>query len=203
MKVKLTWIYVPSDLLPHEEKDDDNDMEVIADGILEEFEKGGEKEELTIDEKILISASLLSSRIIEDLPSNLSYFLGRWGGKYFSGDVSGALGEIIVYTILEEKFRVKFLDILPLREVKFMGMLTDTFIHIGKYEKLKEFLGDKEGKSLLFVNVRSSVNFDRTTVRKNLIKDLVTSENLRYPDNYSLLSYIFGDGNIMMVVVKP
>ncbi|BDC18292.1 hypothetical protein [Acidianus sp. HS-5] len=203
MKVKITWIYIPSDLLPHDEKDDDKDMEVVADGILEEFEKGGEKEELTIDEKTLIPASILSSRIIEDLPSNLSYFLGRWGGKYFSGDVSGALGEIIVYAVLEEKFGVKFLDILPLREVKFMGMLTDTFIHIGKYEKLKKFVGDKEGKALLFVNIRSSVNFDKGTTRKNLMKDLTTSENLRYPDNYSLLSYVFGDGNVMMVVIKP
>jgi len=202
VKVKLTWVYVPSDLLPHDEKDDDNDMEVIADGILEEFEKG-EKEDLEIDERILIPASILSSRIIEDLPSNLSYFLGRWGGKYYSGDISGALGEIIVYTILEEKFGVKLLDILPLREVKFMGMITDTFIHIGKYEKLKEFLGDKDGKSLLFVNVRSSVKFDKATVRKNITKDLITSESLRYPDNYSLLSYVFGDGNIMMVVVRP
>lgn len=202
MKVKITWIYVPSDLLPHDERDDNDDVEVIADAILEEFEKG-EKEELVINEKVLIPASILSSRIIEDLPSNLSYFLGKWGGKYFSGDISGALGEIIVYTILEEKFGVKLFDILPLREVKFMGMITDAFIRVGKYEKLKEFLGDKSGKSLLFVNVRSSVKFDRSTARKNITKDLITSENLRYPDNYSLLSYVFGDGNVMMVVVRP
>lgn len=201
MKLKISWLRIPSDLIPHESNESERDLEVVAEAIVDAYEESP-LEEFEVDEKLLLFSSIFSSRIIGDLPSNLIYVYGRWGGKYFSGDISASLAESIVYSVLEGKFGVKLTDILPLRQVKFKGLITDTFINIEKYPKLKEFLGAEEG-GLLLVNARSMLAYDRRLLARHIAKDLVTSENVRYPDNYSLLSYLIELSKLFMLVVYP
>ncbi|ARM75041.1 hypothetical protein [Acidianus manzaensis] len=199
MKLKISWLKIPSDLIPHESNENE-DLDVVAEGIVETLEQN-QNENFELDDKLLIISSIYSSRIIEDLFSNTSYLLGRWGGKYYSGDISASIGEAIVYSFLEQRFSIKLTDIIPLRQVKFQGIITDTFINIEKYPKLKEFLDTEKGT--LYTNIRSMIKYDRRTLAKNISKDIIISENLRYPDNYSLLSYLIEMKNLYLVVITP
>lgn len=200
MKLKISWIRIPSDLIPHDSNENENDLEVISEGIVDAFEQSS-AEEFEIDDKLLIFTGIFASRMVENLQSNISYVFGRWGGKYFSGDISASLAESIVYSILEQKFGVELTDILPLRQVKFKGIIPDTFFSIEKYPKLQEFLNTEKG--LLCVNIRSMLTYDKRLLARNILKDIVVSENIRYPDNYSLLSYLIELNKLLMLVVYP
>ncbi|AWR96562.2 hypothetical protein DFR86_02690 [Acidianus sulfidivorans JP7] len=200
MKLKTSWLRISSDIIPHDSNDSVEDLDVVSKGIVEALENSN-KEDFELDEKILIFTNIFTSRIIENLDSNISYYLGKWGGKYFSGDISASLGEAIAYAFLEQKFDIKITDILPLRQVKFQGIVTDTYLKIEKYPKIKEFLGAENG--ILFINTRSMMTYDKNLLSRNISKDLIISENLRYPDNYSLLSYLIGVNTLYLVVITP
>lgn len=196
---------MPSDLLPHTDKDSNSDLNEVVNCILDEFENREYFEEIEIDPKLINILGIFSGRIVEGIADNLiDYYDGRWSGKLFSGDISATLGESLTYAILYTKFNVDISKIIPLRIVKYLGISPDTIINLNNNEKLVEFLGATKS-SILLVNSRSSINYNRYLIAENIKKDILNLENLRYPDNYSLLSYIMNYNGLssLMLVINP
>ncbi len=205
MKIRLYWIDIPSDLLPHTEKDSSSDLKVVVNSILDEFESRDYFEEIEIDPKLINIMGIFSGRIIEGLSDNLfDYYDGRWAGKLFSGDISAALGESFTYAILDVKFDIDISKIIPLRIVKYLGISPDIIIDIDSNKKLRDFLGATK-PSILLVNSRSSIRYNRYLLAENISKDILNLEDLRYPNNYSLLSYIMNYNGLssLMLVIRP
>ncbi|WP_338601416.1 hypothetical protein V6M85_00065 [Sulfolobus tengchongensis] len=205
MKLKISWIEVDQDLIPHSELDSANDLKYVSNEILEAFEIGGYSEEIELDEKLLlIIASVYSSKLIPDIHKAIKiYELGRWG-KLLSGDVVTVIGETLTYALLVQLFDVKIEDVLPLRNVKYLGTIVDLAINIEKYEKLREFLNAKRGT--LFVDAKATMSYKRSYILSRLSHSLVALESLRYPDNYALLSYIIKYNNQLYdlgVIIRP
>jgi hypothetical protein len=205
MKIRLYWIDISSDLLPHTEKDSSSDLKVVVNSILDEFESRDYFEEIEIDPKLINIMGIFSGRIIEGLSDNLfDYYDGRWAGKLFSGDISAALGESFTYAILDVKFDIDISKIIPLRIVKYLGISPDIIIDIDSNKKLRDFLGATK-PSILLVNSRSSIRYNRYLLAENISKDILNLEDLRYPNNYSLLSYIMNYNGLssLMLVIRP
>ncbi|MEM0122671.1 MAG: hypothetical protein QXG79_04755, partial [Saccharolobus sp.] len=53
MKLRLSWIQISQDLLPHSDMDSETDLKTVTDAILDTFEIGGYSEEYELDEKII------------------------------------------------------------------------------------------------------------------------------------------------------
>ncbi|AWR93427.1 hypothetical protein [Acidianus brierleyi] len=205
MKIKLYWISIDSDILPHTDKDSNSDLNEVVNCILDEFESRDYFEELEIDPKLITILGIFSGRIVEGIADNLiDYYDGRWSGKLFSGDISATLGESLTYAILYTKFDIDISRIIPLRIVKYLGVSPDTIISSDNNKKLVEFLGITKS-AILLVNSRSSINYNRYITAENIKKDILNLENLRYPDNYSLLSYVMNYNGLssLMLVIKP
>ncbi|QXJ32988.1 hypothetical protein [Saccharolobus shibatae] len=204
MKLKISWIELSQDLLPHSDLDSAEDLKLVSNEILEAFEIGGYSEELELDDKILAVTSVFSSKLLQDIPKSIKiYEMGRWG-KLLSGDVVTVIGETITYALLNQLFGISINDILPFRNVKFLGTISDLAINIEKYDKLRKFLNAKNG--LLFVEAKATMTFRRSQIVNTISKSLVTIENLRYPDNYGLISYVVKYNNQlydMMILIKP
>ncbi|EZQ01757.1 MULTISPECIES: hypothetical protein [Acidianus] len=198
--MRVTWIDVYSDMIPHFKRDSDKDLQVVVNGIIQTYEEeGGRTEEVTIDPHLVTIAGFFSSRNIEGIGFNYPYHANSW--KYMSGDISGSLGEAITSVLMDVKFGIGITDVVRMRVSKFMGILTDMVIEVNKYPKLIDFLG-KEG--LVFMNTRSSVFYKKDYLKRGLEKDLISSEILRYPDNFSLLFYVFlNEDKVLGVVVRP
>jgi len=163
------------------------------------------KRQIEIDPKLINVLGIFSGRIVEGIADNLiDYYDGRWSGKLFSCDISATLGESLTYAILYTKFNIDISKIIPLRIVKYLGISPDTIINLNNNEKLVEFLGATKS-SILLVNSRSSINYNRYLIAENIKKDILNLENLRYPDNYSLLSYIMNYNGLssLMLVINP
>ncbi|ACP38133.1 hypothetical protein [Saccharolobus islandicus] len=204
MKLKISWIELSQDLLPHSDLDSAEDLKLVSNEILEAFEIGGYSEELELDDKILTVTSVFSSKLLQDISKSIKiYEMGRWG-KLLSGDVVTVVGETITYALLNQLFGISINDILPFRNVKFLGTISDLAINIEKYDKLRKFLNAKNG--LLFVEAKATMTFRRSQIVNTISKSLVTIENLRYPDNYGLISYVVKYNNQlydMMILIKP
>ncbi|AAK41060.1 hypothetical protein SULI_09305 [Saccharolobus solfataricus] len=204
MKLKISWIELSQDLLPHSDLDSPEDLKLISNEILEAFEIGGHSEEIELDDKILTITSIFSSKLLQDIPKSIRiYEMGRWG-KLLSGDVVTVIGETITYALLNQLFNISINDILPFRNVKFLGTISDLAINIEKYDTLRKFLNAKSG--LLFVEAKATMTFRRSQIVNTISKSLVTIENLRYPDNYGLISYIIKYNNQLydlMILIKP
>ncbi|ACP35482.1 conserved hypothetical protein [Sulfolobus islandicus Y.G.57.14] len=204
MKLKISWIELSQDLLPHSDLDSAEDLKLVSNEILEAFEIGGYSEELELDDKILAVTSVFSSKLLQDISKLIKiYEMGRWG-KLLSGDVVTVVGETITYALLNQLFGISINDILPFRNVKFLGTISDLAINIEKYDKLRKFLNAKNG--LLFVEAKATMTFRRSQIVNTISKSLVTIENLRYPDNYGLISYVVKYNNQlydMMILIKP
>ncbi|MCH4814978.1 MAG: hypothetical protein QXY87_04100 [Saccharolobus sp.] len=204
MKLKISWIELSQDLLPHSDLDSAEDLKLVSNEILEAFEIGGYSEELELDDKILAVTSVFSSKLLQDIPKSIKiYEMGRWG-RLLSGDVVTVVGETITYALLNQLFGISINDILPFRNVKFLGIISDLAINIEKYNKLRKFLNAKNG--LLFVEAKATMTFRRSQIVNTISKSLVTIENLRYPDNYGLISYVVKYNNQlydMMILIKP
>lgn len=194
--MKISWISVPSEVLPHDNSDSEGDMDAVSSAIADALIQSMPSEIIDLDPVKLNIASLLSSRLIEGIPLNLQE--KRWGGKYYSGDLSASLGETMAFALLERKFDVKFVDVIPLRQVKYLGYSPDAIIEIERYPKLLEFVG---GKGLLILNARGSYKWSRSWLVRNLRRDLVQVEKMRYPDNFGLLTYFYRDNEWKMMVV--
>jgi len=204
VKLKISWIELSQDLLPHSDLDSAEDLKLVSNEILEAFEIGGYSEELELDDKILTVTSVFSSKLLQDISKSIKiYEMGRWG-KLLSGDVVTVVGETITYALLNQLFGISINDILPFRNVKFLGTISDLAINIEKYDKLRKFLNAKNG--LLFVEAKATMTFRRSQIVNTISKSLVTIENLRYPDNYGLISYVVKYNNQlydMMILIKP
>jgi hypothetical protein len=204
VKLKISWIELSQDLLPHSDLDSAEDLKLVSNEILEAFEIGGYSEELELDDKILAVTSVFSSKLLQDISKLIKiYEMGRWG-KLLSGDVVTVVGETITYALLNQLFGISINDILPFRNVKFLGTISDLAINIEKYDKLRKFLNAKNG--LLFVEAKATMTFRRSQIVNTISKSLVTIENLRYPDNYGLISYVVKYNNQlydMMILIKP
>ncbi|MEM3999526.1 MAG: hypothetical protein QXW86_01765, partial [Saccharolobus sp.] len=137
MKLKISWIELSQDLLPHSDLDSAEDLKLVSNEILEAFEIGGYSEELELDDKILAVTSVFSSKLLQDIPKSIKiYEMGRWG-RLLSGDVVTVVGETITYALLNQLFGISINDILPFRNVKFLGIISDLAINIEKYNKLR------------------------------------------------------------------
>ncbi|QKQ99565.1 hypothetical protein GWK48_03405 [Metallosphaera tengchongensis] len=200
MRLKISLIEISSEVIPHHLNESDDDISTVSHLLVEALTKGMPSEVVDIDEGKVFMASLLSSRLIEGIPYNLDP--SRWGGKYYSGDVSATIGETLTYAFLEEKFDVKFTDIVPLRQVKYLGYSPDALVDAGKSPTLLTYLG---GKGFLFINARGSFRWSQNWLTRNLVRDLIQVEKIRYPDNYGLLSYVYRDEgwNLAGVVIRP
>ncbi|MCG3108258.1 hypothetical protein L3N51_00539 [Metallosphaera sp. J1] len=200
MQLKISWADLPSEVIPHSSNDSDEDMDVVSSALIDTLIQNMPSEIVELDPGRIIMASLLSSRLVSGI---IDYLEGRrWGGKYYSGDVSATLGETMAYAVLEKKFDVKFLDVIPLRQVKYLGFSPDAMIDVNKYPKLLSFLG---GKGLLFLNARGSYKWSQAWLMRNLKRDLIQVEKVRYPDNFAMLTYLYRDEEwkMMMVVIRP
>lgn len=80
MKLKISWIELSQDLLPHSDLDSAEDLKLVSNEILEAFEIGGYSEELELDDKILTVTSVFSSKLLQDISKSIKiYEMGRWG----------------------------------------------------------------------------------------------------------------------------
>ncbi len=204
MNLKISWIEINQELLPHSDLDSEDDLNTISNEILEAFEVGGYSEEVQLDEKIILVASTFTSKLIGDIPKIIKiYELGRWG-KLFSGDTIAVIGESITYALLIQLFNIDIVDLVPFRNVKYLGTISDLAINIEKYDKLKKFLGADKG--ILFVNARATMIYKRSYIAKRIAESLTAIENVRYPDNYGLISYVIKYNQELYdlcIIVKP
>ncbi|BBL47516.1 hypothetical protein MJ1HA_1617 [Metallosphaera sedula] len=200
VQLKISWVDLPSDAIPHSNKDSDGDLDVISSALADTLVQNMPSEIVELDPGKIMMASLLSSKLVTGVLGHLDE--RRWGGKYYSGDISASLGETMAYALLEKKFEVKFLDIIPLRQVKYLGFSPDAVIDVSKYPKLISFLG---GKGLLFLNARGSYRWSQAWLHRNLRRDMVQVEKVRYPDNFAILTYLYRDQEwkMMAVVIRP
>jgi len=200
MKLNVSWVEIPSEVIPHTNRDSDGDLDVIAVGVVEAFEREGVSEVVEIDPGKVVMAGILTSRMVED--PFLYLDSKRWGGKYFSGDVSASLAEVMAFALLEAKFGVKLTEVLPMRHVKYLGFTPDGVVDAKLYPKLISFLG---GKGALYINTRGTMRWSPSWIIRNLRRDLIQVEKVRYPDAYAMLMYLVRErGWRMMVgVVKP
>nr|WP_238842140.1 hypothetical protein [Sulfolobus sp. E11-6] len=130
MRLKISWIELSQDLLPHSDLDSKEDLKFISNEILEAFEIGGYSDEIELDDKILEITSIFSSKLVNDILRSIQiYEKGRWG-KLLSGDIVTVIGETITYALLNQLFDVSINDILPFRGVKFLGIISDLVINI-------------------------------------------------------------------------
>nr|WP_238842141.1 hypothetical protein [Sulfolobus sp. E11-6] len=56
------------------------------------------------------------------------------------------------------------------------------------------------------MEAKATMTYRRSQVVNTILKSLVTIENLRYPDNYGLISYIIRYNNQLydlMILIKP
>jgi hypothetical protein len=203
VEVKIKWASLNSSEIPMDKKNTEEDLKEFAKGVASKLEKE-RGETLGLDLKLLHPLGIFSGRILEGIAENIKGYGVRWAGKLFSGDVSSAIGETITYAVLDTKFKVDVSSLVPFRLVKYLGIVPDLVIPLAEYEELKDFLRAK-GNELLLVNSRSMVRFSLSTLVSNLVKDLSVTEVLRYPDNFSLLSYVTYNEGIkdLMVVVRP
>ncbi len=206
MNLKISWIEIQQDILPHTDTDSEKDLEFLANEILEAYEIGGISEEIELDDKLFTITTALTSKLTSsaDIPKIIElYRLGKWG-KLLSGDISSVIGESVAYTLLIQKFNVSIKDILPFRNVKYTKTITDLVINIEKYPKLREFL--KADRGLLFVNARATMSYKRSYILKRLIESISIIENVRYPDHFGLVSYIVklnDEYHNICVIIRP
>lgn len=205
VRIKTLTLSVNGDLLPHG-KNEINDYLTIAGYLFEVFEDNYKvAENIDIKESSLIFASLLSSKVIEDLPEIImAYKLGRWGSKMFSGDIAGSIAETLTYAIIHEKYDIPFDKIIPLRPVKYIGVISDSVVDLTSSKKLQEELGSPKG--LLFINSRSAMVYHPSTIMRRIAHSLQNLEVARYEDNYGLLSLVLRYDNELydyLIIVKP
>ncbi|MEM4041706.1 MAG: hypothetical protein QXD91_00565 [Saccharolobus sp.] len=204
MKLRVSWIQISQELLPHSDMDSETDLKTVTDAILDTFEIGGYSEEYELDEKIIQITTAFFSKTVSDIPKLIrAYELNKWG-KTLSGDISTVIGESITYSLLIQLFNINIKDLLPFRNVKYLATISDLAINIEKYEKLKKFLNAKNG--ILFVNARATMSYRRYYIAKKLSESLISLETIRYPDNYGLISYIIKYDNQLYdlgIIIRP
>ncbi len=203
MEVRLRWEFLDSNALPRDRGQTEKDLRAVAEAVASNLQKSSE-EKVDVDLKMLYPLGVMSGKMLEGVVENVSAYGMRWAGKLFSGDVSAVLGETITYAVLDAKFKVDVSSLVPLRLVKYLGVVPDLVVPLADYKELRGFLGAK-GDEMLLVNSRSMVTFSYPTLVKNLMRDLSVTEVLRYPDNFSLLSYVTYDDGVkdLIVVVRP
>ncbi|MCY0860011.1 MAG: hypothetical protein OWQ54_06225 [Sulfolobaceae archaeon] len=205
MRIKTLTLKLDSDILPHS-KNEVDDYDIISEYLLQVFEDNVDyAEDIDINEPSLIFASILSSRMIEGIPESVvSYKLGKWGSKLYSGDVAGNIAEIITYALLHQRYSIPFDKIIPLRPVKYLGIITDGIVDISISKRLQEELDTNKG--LLFINTRSSMIYNHSAMLRRISTSLKNLEVARYQDNYGLLSLVLrysGEIYDYLVFVKP
>lgn len=205
MNVKVIKYTIDSNQIPRKKGEETKLLNLCRD-ILNYFERNiNNAEIINIDYITILAASIFSSKIVNGiLESIYEYILGKWDGKQFSGDVSAVIGQSIGFALLESLFDIPLTEIIPLRNVKYLGLVSDTVINIGKYEKLKKFLGVDRG--ILFFNSRSTTTYRRNYVIDKLMKSILNIETMRYPSHYGLISYsIFHNKEIfaLLTVINP
>jgi len=205
MNVKVIKYTIDSNQIPRKKGEETKLLNLCRD-ILNYFERNMNNAEIiNVDYITILAASIFSSKIVNGiLESIYEYILGKWDGKQFSGDVSAVIGQSIGFALLESLFDIPLTEIIPLRNVKYLGLVSDTVINIGKYEKLKKFLGIDRG--ILFFNSRSTTAYRRNYVIDKLMKSILNIETMRYPSHYGLISYsIFHNKEIfaLLTVINP
>jgi len=205
MNVKVIKYTIDSNQIPRKKGEEAKLLNLCRD-ILNYFERNiNNAEIINIDYITILAASIFSNKIVNGiLESIYEYILGKWDGKQFSGDVSAVIGQSIGFALLESLFDIPLTEIIPLRNVKYLGLVSDTVINIGKYEKLKKFLGVDRG--ILFFNSRSTTTYRRNYVIDKLMKSILNIEIMRYPSHYGLISYsIFHNKEIfaLLTVINP
>ncbi|MEM4139368.1 MAG: hypothetical protein QW250_07535, partial [Sulfolobaceae archaeon] len=162
-------------------------------------------EVVKIDIASLFAASILSNKMVNGIIESIyEYILGKWNGKQFSGDVSAVIGQSIGFALLEALFDIPITEIIPLRNIKYLGLTTDAIIEIEKYEKLKKFLNVDKG--VLFFNSRATSSFKKNYIIDKLMKSILNIEIMRYPSHYGLISYSVltnQDLLILLTLIKP
>jgi len=205
MNVRVIKYTIDSNQIPRKKGEEIKLLNLCRD-ILNYFERNMNNAEIIdIDYVTILAASIFSNKIVNGiLESIYEYILGKWDGKQFSGDVSAVIGQSIGFALLESLFDIPLTEIIPLRNVKYLGLVSDTVINIGKYEKLKKFLGVDRG--ILFFNSRSTTAYRRNYVIDKLMKSILNIETMRYPSHYGLISYsIFHNKEIfaLLTVINP
>lgn len=191
MKLKFTSLEIDGDLLPHEKNEIDQFKELSF--YIYESVKDADYIDLEIDDKIINLLSFLTTKLIEGITDNIyaSIFENK-GAKYFSGDISLIISEVLTYATLHSLYKVNFRNIIPFRSVKYLGTIVDAMIDLSKEEELQRKLGANRG--FLFINIRASMTPRSYYIVDKLAKSLRNLEIVRYPNDYGLLSIIIKDG---------
>ncbi|MEM3863640.1 MAG: hypothetical protein QW699_04020 [Metallosphaera sp.] len=200
MQLKISWADLPSEVIPHYPNDSAQDLDVISLGVTETLVENMPMEILDLDPAKILISSLLSSKLLGRGIDQLDDM--RWGGKYHSGDLSSNVSETLTYAMLERKFGVNLLDVIPLRSVKYLSYSPDAVIEIDRYPKLVSFLN---GKGFLFLNSRGTHKWSLNWLVRNLKRDLIRIEKVRFPDNFAILTYLVREKEweMMAVVIRP
>lgn len=203
MKIKFSSIEIKGDLFPHSRNEVEQYKEISY--YLYETLRDSDFVEITIDDNIINLLSFLTSKMIESLTDNIyTYLLENKGARYLSGDITTAISESITYATLNTLYKVKFINIVPLRTVKYLGIIADAVIDLSKEEELKRNL--KGSDALLFINIRASMSSRSYYLVDKLAKSIQNLEIVRYPDNYGLISVITKDNNQIkesFIFIKP
>ena len=195
MKVKLREMTISGDIFPHSEDEVDQYYELSA-IIVDSLLSSSPREVEVTDGSILLS-QVLSSKAVYGAFQNVSLMSSPLLYKYFSGDVTAAVSEILTYAVLSDVYKVDLLDLVPMRSVKYLGVITDAFLDSeGLSDELVEVLGSRKP---LFIEVRGSASGKRLYEKAE--KAFRNLETARYPNAFGLFSLVIRD-SVNLVFVR-
>lgn len=187
MRVKLRELVVSGDIFPHGVDEVDQFYEISA-IIVDSLLSSTPREVEVTDGSILLS-QILSSKAVYGAFQNVSLMSSPLLYKYFSGDVTAVVSEVLTYAVLSDVYKVDLLELVPMRSVKYLGVITDAFLDSDALsDELVEVFGSRRP---LFVEVRGSASGKRLYEKAE--KGFRNLETARYPNAFGLLSLVVRD----------
>ena len=195
MRVKLRELTISGDMFPHSDDEEDQFYELsayVVDTLL-----SATPTEVEVTDGTLLLSQLLTSKAVYGLFQNASLMSSPLLYKYFSGDVTAAVSEVLTYSVLSDVYKVDLLDIVPMRAVKYLGVITDAFL---EPDKMSDELASRFGsRKPLFIEVRGSASGRRLYEKaERAFRNLETA---RYPNAYGLFSLVVRD-SVNLVFVR-
>jgi hypothetical protein len=130
--------------------------------------------------------------------------------KVFSGDVSGAIGEALLATLMRRRYKLAAYDITHLRATKYTGQAPDFYIRRITQELAQDLEPSASAgvKPPLVVEVKGATTLSQRTVYSKITAALEQVQKLRIVGRYGLVAVFVRDASnrsyhTLLTVVQP